>query len=423
MKVIASRQENEGKETKGFFDTSVSLKIGKPLKIKKSALDIISGYLQRCREKRVNIHLKIAELTFEEFLDARKIWDNALEKSVDNHIFLTWEWLSNWWKHYGDKRKFILVTVNKGKRILAAVPLMSSRYKLYGLELRKIEFIGTPVSDYHSFILHEKKPEYAKLMIEYASHIATGWDCIELQEVPENSETAKILRINSKKPFKFKEKILNPCPYVLLPSSFEDYFRSLGSNWRRNLRRWERRTKRDYKIDFNICSDINAVDDGMKIFFELHQKRWQLRKQPGAFSDKRFRDFHLDVARSFAERGWLALNFLTLNDEPVAAGYAFKYARKLFCYLSGFDPQYSKYEVGNLRHIYLIKYCIENGLEEYDFLRGGELYKNRWNISTRRNLQVRAIKRKFVPIVYDRITKNEKFSRLTYKLGKHLLLG
>jgi len=43
LKVIASRQENEGKETKGFFDTSVSLKIGKPLKIKKSALDIIVG--------------------------------------------------------------------------------------------------------------------------------------------------------------------------------------------------------------------------------------------------------------------------------------------------------------------------------------------------------------------------------------------
>ena len=367
--------------------------------------------------------MKIAELTFEEFLDARTVWDDALQRSLDNHVFLTWEWLSSWWRFYGDKRRFLLVTVSDGRKILAAAPLMSSRYRLYGLELRKIEFIATPASDYHSFLLTEKKPEYAKMMVEYADHVAPEWDCIELQEVPENSDTAKILRPISKEPFKFREKILNPCPYVLLSSNFEDYFRSLGSNWRRNLRRWERRIRRDYKMDFKICNDIETVKDAMKTVFDLHQKRWQSRKQPGAFSDQRFRDFHLDVARSLAKRGWLTLNFLTLNDEPVAAGYAFKYSQKLFCYLSGFDPQYSEYEVGNLRHVYLIKYCIENGLKEYDFLRGGESYKSLWNTFMRRNLEVRATKRKIVPIAYDWITKNDKFSPLTYKLGKRLSLG
>jgi len=363
--------------------------------------------------------LKIAELTFEEFLDARTLWDDALQRSLDNHVFLTWEWISSWWKFYGAKRRFLLVTVSNGKKILAAAPLMSSRYKFYELELRKIEFAATPASDYHSFLLTGKKPEYAGLMIGYADHVAPECDCIELREVPENSATAKILTV-SKEPFKFSERILSPCPYVLLPSNFEDYFQSLGSNWRRNLRRWERKLGQNYKIDFKICNDIETVNDNMKTIFDLHQKRWRSRKKSGAFSDQRFRDFHVDVARSFAERGWLILSFLTLNDEPVAAGYAFRYAQKLFCYLSGFDPQYSEYEVGNLRHIYLLKHCIENGLKEYDFLRGSESYKRLWNASVRRNLEVRAIKRKIVPIVYDWITKKDRFSILTDKLGKRL---
>jgi len=367
--------------------------------------------------------LKIAELTFEEFLDARTVWDDALQRSLDNHVFLTWEWLSNWWRHYGDKRRFLLVAVRDGKKILAAAPLMSSRYKLYGLEIKKIEFIATPASDYHSFLLTGKKPEYAKMMVEYADHVAPEWDCIELQEVPENSETARVLRAISKEPLRLEERIQNLCPCILLPNTFEDYLRRLGSSWRRNLRRWERKVRRNYKMNFMICNDIETVNDAMETFFDLHQKRWQARKQPGAFSDQRFRDFHLHVARSFAERGWLTLNFLTLNDEPVAAGYAFKYAQKLFCYLSGFDPQYSKYEVGNLRHIYLIKYCIENGLKEYDFLRGGELYKHLWNTFTRRSLQVRATKRKIVPIIYDWLMKNNKLSLLTHKLGKRLSMG
>ena len=364
--------------------------------------------------------MKIAELTFEEFLESRTIWDDALRRSLDNHIFLTWEWLSNWWKHYGDKRRFLLVAIRDGERILAAAPLMSSKYKLYGLELRKIEFIATPASDYHSFLLTEKKPEYIKMIIEFVNHIATEWGCIELKEIPEDSETAKLLRTISNDSFKFEERILNRCPYVLLPRKFEDYLQRLSYSFRKNLRRYERKLRKEYKMNFEIYNDTETIDYAMKTFFSLHQKRWQSQKQPGAFSDLAFRDFHLDVARSFAEKGWLALNFLTLNDEPVAASHDFKYAQKIFHYLSGFDPQYSRYSVGNIRHMLIIKHCIENGLTEYDLMRGDESYKTKWDISLRRNLEVRAIKRKIIPIVYNWITKNDKFSPLTSELGKHL---
>jgi len=361
-------------------------------------------------------------MTFEEFLDARNLWNDALQKSLDNHIFLTWEWLTSWWRFYGDKRRFLLVTVGSDQEIYAAAPLMSSNYKLYGLGLRKIEFIATPASDYHNFLLKENRRDHVRMMIQYASKTDPEWDCFELKEIPENSETARILKTVSDKPLGLETRIQTSCPCVFLPNAFEEYLLSLGSSWRRNIRRWERRLKLNHKVCFEVCSDLEEVNEAMKIVFDLHQKRWRLRKQPGAFADPKFCDFHLDVARSFFERGWLNLNLLTLDDEPVAAGYAFKYAQKLFCYLSGFDPQYSEYEVGNLRHVYLIKYCIENGLKEYDFLRGRESYKSQWNSVMRKNLEVKAIKRKIIPIIYDWIARNNRFSALTYKLGERLSL-
>ena len=316
-----------------------------------------------------------------------------------------------------------MITVRDGEKILAAAPLMSSRYKLYGLELRKMEFIATPASDYHGFLITEKKPAHVKMMLEYAARTAAEWDCIELQEIPDDSETARILRAISKQPFKFGERIVNRCPYIFLPHKFEDYLQQLGYGFRKNLRRYERKLKRDYKVDFRICNATETINNAMRSFFDLHQKRWQSQKQPGAFLDRRFRDFHLEVARSFAERGWLALNFLMLNDEPVAAGYDFMYAKKLFYYLSGFDPEYSKYNIGHLRHMFLIKHCIENGVEEYDFMRGDEPYKLKWNTSMRENLEVRAIKRRIIPMAYDWITKNDRFSPLVYELGKRLSLN
>jgi CelD/BcsL family acetyltransferase involved in cellulose biosynthesis len=258
------------------------------------------------------------------------------------------------------------------------------------------------------------------MMLDHAASTVGDWDCIELQEIPEDSETSETLRSLSKESSGFQRRIINLCPYVLLPRRFEDCMQGLGSNFRKNLRRYERRLKKDFKVDFKVCNSISNVEHGMKTFFDLHQKRWQSKEQSGAFSDQKFCDFHLDVARSFAEKGWLTLNFLMLNDEPVAAGYDFTYREKLFYYLSGFDPQYAEYNVGHLRHMYLMKHCIEKGLKEYDFMRGGEPYKVKWNTSIRRNLEVRALKKRIIPIAYNWLTKNSRFSALTYKLGKHL---
>lgn len=370
--------------------------------------------------------MKVATLTFQEFLDARTEWNDALQRSLDNNIFLTWEWLSCWWKHYGNKRDFILITINDGEKILAAAPLMSTEYNLLGMKLRKIEFIGTPASDYHSFLLTVKKPEYARTMIKYVTRIAPDWDCFEFEEVPTDSETAGVLRTISKEPFTLEEEIGTLCPYVILPSNFEDYLKGLGSNWRRNMRRWGKKLKQDFKAEFKICNNVETIDDALRTFFDLHQKRWQSRRQAGAFADKTFRDFHHDVAKSFVEKGWLTLCFLTLNDKPVSAVYAFKYAEKMFNYLTGFDPQYSKYRVGHLIFLYLIEHSMNNGIKEFDFMRGDESYKRLWNPIIRKNLELRAIRKTFVPIVYNwimhararAINKNDGFSSLMRKIGR-----
>jgi CelD/BcsL family acetyltransferase involved in cellulose biosynthesis len=364
--------------------------------------------------------MKVDELNFEQFLNYKAEWDDALQRSGDNHIFLTWEWLSTWWKHFGNERIFRLITVCDGEKLIAAAPLMSSKYKLAGLKLTKMELVGTPAADYQTFLLADKKAECASLMLDYASGKGSRWDCIEFEDVPEDSETLKTLDACSPQKLKFEERNLNICPYITLPTRFEDYLQGLGSNFRRNLRRWEKKTKSDFKLDFHIHKDLNTLDKAMRKFFYLHQIKWQSENRAGVFANQKFREFHLSVARSFAEKGWLNLCFLTLNDEPVSAIYAFKYRNKMFNYLTGFDPKYSEYRVGHLLFLYSIKDSIEKGLSEFDFMRGDESYKQQWNTLIRNNLEVRTVKRRFVPIVYDFITKKEVLTPLVTSLGKHL---
>jgi len=125
----------------------------------------------------------------------------------------------------------------------------------------------------------------------------------------------------------------------------------------------------------------------MQFLFELHQKRWESRGLPGIFANQRSRDFNLDIAKFLFHRKWLCLFLLRLSGKPVSVAYGFKYRSKFYEYITGLDPEYKKYNVGNLLRAHMISKLIQEGLTEFDFMRGAEEYKDRWNTLTRWNRQ------------------------------------
>jgi CelD/BcsL family acetyltransferase involved in cellulose biosynthesis len=97
------------------------------------------------------------------------------------------------------------------------------------------------------------------------------------------------------------------------------------------------------------------------------------------------RDFHLEIARIFSRKGWLGLYCLELSGKPVAVLYGFKYMSKYYAYITGMDPAYNQFGVGNLLFLNVMAKCIENGLSEFDFIWGTDDYKWHWNATAKRN--------------------------------------
>src|SRR5262249_12792405 len=73
----------------------------------------------------------------------------------------------------------------------------------------------------------------------------------------------------------------------------------------------------------------------------LHRSRW--REFSRAFHTPNHVSFHEDITRLACARGWLRFFTLSLDDEPVAALYGFRYGRVFYFYQSGFDPAYAKF--------------------------------------------------------------------------------
>ena len=326
-----------------------------------------------------------------------------------------------WWKHFGQGRNLRILVAKEKDEIVGVAPLMLSRYSFLHLgKLNKIEFIGSPHSDYNNFPLIREERECFKLFLNHLME-SSDWDLLELRDVREGSVSANVLQFAcNKETSKLKLKVGTLCPYINLPASFEVFIDRLSRNLRRNLRKRMRRLHKKYKVEVENQRDLGSVREAMEIFFELHEKRWISKGEPGAFESKAFRDFHLDIAEIFDERGWLGLHFLTADDEPIAAIYSFDYDRKKYGYLTGFDPDFGRYGVGNLLKMHVVEECIKKGLKEYDLTRDFEPYKADWATGVRKNFVARMVYAGSFAKVYDWATQNSLSQLIIRKLGGHL---
>jgi CelD/BcsL family acetyltransferase involved in cellulose biosynthesis len=351
---------------------------------------------------------------FDEQNDFETWWNQLLSKSLDNHPFLTYEWLTTWWNHYGKEKELKIFTAEKERAISLVVPVMYSTCKVLGSRRSKIEFVASGDSDYQGFIMTNFQDATVTVnhLIKSIMEDSNDADCITLKDVPEDSATAKLLEGIKEESIGTTHSTATSCPYVKLPKTYEIYRQTLGSNMRRNLKVWEREAVKDYRVEFVKYDKIGTVEESMKILFELHQKRQISKGNYGVFSDDNKKSFHIDVANAFAERGWLGLFFLTFNDKPVSAVYSYEYNGKLYAYLCGFDPEYDRYRPGHLAFKNLIQYGIEKNLKELDFLRGDEEYKSRWRAIARNNSEFRIQKKGLKSRFYNWTTDSRSFSYL-----------
>jgi CelD/BcsL family acetyltransferase involved in cellulose biosynthesis len=358
--------------------------------------------------------MKIKEIhNYGDFLGLRESWHDLLQK-CDHNVFSTWEWLSIWWKHFGNNRRLLILVAEEGNRIAGIAPLMYSVHKMFGLRQGRIEFVGTRDSDYCDFILAEKAGECIELFIKYLKR-AEKWDCIELTDISENAECLPHLRKFSK-----DLKPIHRCLYTPLPESYKKFMIRLGRKHRKNITRMSRRLEEAFKVEFISYSKPQSFYEGMQYLFDLHQKRWKSRGFPGIFVDERARAFNLDIAKSFSERKWLCLFLMKLSGKPVSAAYGFKYQSRFYEYITGLDPMYSKYSIGNLLRAHIISQLIQEGLFEFDFMRGAEEYKDRWSTTSRWNYEAILTKKGFLASMKNRLYKEywRQGNRLKYLLKK-----
>jgi hypothetical protein len=288
-----------------------------------------------------------------------------------------------------------ILCATKDDRVVAIAPLRKSRKSIkgkFGYDL--IEPLANGNTDYAGILLGEQEKQN---IFQFLSYLFSqrDWDFFYLPDLPEKSPTLELLeRVQGSLPgFKIKKGWI--CPYVVIPDSREKLLATLRPKFRRELKRRLSKLEREQgRVELKCYHEIGSLDQGMETLFRLHQKRWKLRGEAGAFGGQKARDISKRTAQLFAEKDWLRLYFLTVRDRPIAAELDLEYGGIMYGHMCGFDPDYSNYSVGNLLLLKVLDECIRKGISEYDFMQGAESYKFNWTDKFRQSVNVRFVNKK-----------------------------
>lgn len=319
----------------------------------------------------------------------REEWGDLLEGCTGATIYQTWEWNDAWWKHFRAGKRLYLLQARRNGRLIGIAPFYVSRH--YNMPLRRLALLSTGSADYLDVIATDERAyDVCGAFLRYLDRTG-GFDLADLQQLSPDS----LLRIHAgtleTAPELSRHAAVvaqEPCPFLPLPPSWQEFSGRLGKKMRSNIGYYDRLLTRTFEDVSTRLAGPEEIEEGLSALFALHQRRWNARFLPGVLGGGATQAFHRLAAERFSGRGWLKLHLTTIGGRPVAALYCFVYRRRYYYYLGGFDPDLARYSLGTVLTARAIEDAIDEGCELFDFLRGAEPYKYRWLPEERTNARL-----------------------------------
>jgi CelD/BcsL family acetyltransferase involved in cellulose biosynthesis len=292
-------------------------------------------------------------------------------------VFLTWDWLSTWWKHLGSGDLLLLgFRAEEDGRLVGIAPLFRTEGE-DGLSV--LSLVGCrDVSDYLDLIVERGQEDAVyQALLDYLEGDAPAWDLLDLCNIPQDSLSyARLQELAAARGYQTAVEIEDVCPIIDLPASWDEYLMMLNKKQRHEVRRKLRKSDAEADTRFVIVRPDHDLQAEMQVFVDLHQKS---APEKDEFMDPQMQAFFFDMARVTQEQGWLQLVFVEMGGQKAAALLNFDYGDSILVYNSGYDPtQFRHLSPGIIVTARSIEHAIELGRARFDFLRGDEVYKYRF---------------------------------------------
>ncbi len=298
-------------------------------------------------------------------------WDDLVQQAGGS-IFQTSVWVRAWWEAFGDGKRWHVVGVWAGDRLVGLAPFCWERTRSGA---RRLRTLGSPQADYGGILAAPELAWSVAKVLGEAVYEDRSWDVLWMPEVPQQAEATHQL-IAHLRERGARSFLRTGCTCrVPLPRSWPEYLARLSRSTRKRLLQKARRLE---ELGAEMVCAKSPWDSavGIDAFVRLHTARWKAQGRYDLFMNAAEAHFHRRLTAALAERNWLDLCWLRVEGSALAAVYDFRFGKTVYSYLSAVDLHRMHYlSPGIVLTLWRIRAAIEDGQSWYDLLRGDEPYK------------------------------------------------
>ncbi len=315
------------------------------------------------------------------------VWNSVVERAGLKHPFVTYEWVRAWCEAQIDPAHLRCYTVRAGEAVVGIAPVIEERRGPGGLLLTR-RGVSCPHTPRLDFIVADQNEEaYRLLWSAIAPHGMARM--LELQDLAGEGPTLPAIEALARHdgfPAGRHATLDSPC--IALAGSWEQYESSLDRQKRDGVRRRMRRLTRLGRVRLETVRNRSELPTALDCAFRLEAAAWKHANGTAVVCRPELVQFYTRMAEGAADRGWLRLQFLTVNDERIAVALCLEYGNRMYSLKTGYNPRYASYSPGQLLFELAIRDAFDRGLDAFDLLGARDAWKLHWTQHSVRHYRV-----------------------------------
>ena len=313
---------------------------------------------------------------FSRFEAARPAWQR-IERDGECYPFQTYAWCNNWFELVGAARGLTpciaFVETQRGDPLML-LPLAIEQRRLH----TALVWIGGVLADYHGPLLGptwtaSKAAEKFTDLWKQICDALPSHDIIAFEKQPASIG-------GHPNPFVALPIQTHPARahFAVLGDSLDGFLRERRSA--RSLqsdRRKERRLAEQGRLEFVIAKDPDGIAPLLNAMIEQKTRSYAELGVANVFAEPGTVEFITRMTVEFPET--VRLFALTLDDQPLATLWGLVHRDRYYHLFPTYSRnRCSNYSPGNVLLTRVFAWCIDNGIDIYDFTVGDEGYKEHW---------------------------------------------
>lgn len=210
-------------------------------------------------------------------------------------------------------------------------------------------------------------------LVEKITGYQPGWEVVNIKALDREDSTWSALRSGFKRCGWLTQKYFCYGNWYLVVGdrTFEEYLASRSKIIRKTIANRVRKFDRIDGSRFEIAITPEQLQSALPAFLQLSRQRWQ--------KDEPFPDFLPGLTGLCAEKGWLRLGMVWIDDKLAAAQLWIVKDHIAYIYKVAYDNEFKSLSIGSVATYKLMQYIFEqDDVTEVDYLTGDDAYKIDW---------------------------------------------